>query len=121
MTPTLKLGENIKRLREFRGYSQDYMAAQLDISQKTYSNIEADRGKVNKGQIEHIAEVLNVDPLYLLTYDHRIVFQNENCEQTGMFNTYNATSGKERELYEQRIKALEEEVLFLRSLVKKQP
>jgi len=54
---TFEIGGNIKKLREFRGYTQEYMAQELNISQKTYSNIESDRGKVNKSQIEHIATV----------------------------------------------------------------
>lgn len=126
----LKIGENIKKLREFRGYSQDYMAKELNISQKTYSNIEADKGKINKNQIEHIAELLEVDPIHLLTYDDKVIFNNENCAQAGMFNThntntYNATSEVEKELYDKRIEELKErvaelkeEVVFLRSIVK---
>lgn len=126
---TFEIGKNIKKLREFRGYSQQYMADQLDITQKTYSNIEADDGKVNKGQIEHIAQILEVDPAYLLTYDDKIVFNNTDCND--MFNTYhNAPSSKERELYETRIEEqkmlyeqmmakLKEENEFLKSLVRK--
>jgi len=129
---TFEIGGNIKKLREFRGYTQEYMAQELNISQKTYSNIESDRGKVNKGQIEHIAKILEVNPIHLMTYDDKIVFNNDNCPQAGMFNThntntYNATSEIERELYEkritdmkERITELKEEVTFLRSLVKQQ-
>lgn len=115
---SIKIGENIKKLREFRGYSQEYMATELNISQKSYSNIESDEGKVNKSQIERIAKILEIDPIYLLTYDDKVVFNNENCQQAGMFNTYNATSNIERELYEKRIAELKEEVAFLRSIIK---
>jgi len=117
---TFEIGENIRRLREFRGYSQEYMAAELNVSQRTYSNIENDSGKVSKNQIEHIAKVLEVDPVFLLTYDDKVVFKNEHCEQVGMFNTYNAVSKIERELFEKRIEELKEEITFLRSLIKQQ-
>jgi len=56
---TFEIGENIKRLREFRGYSQEYMATELNVSQRTCSNIESDKGEVNKEQIEHIARVFS--------------------------------------------------------------
>lgn len=117
---TFEIGENIKRLREFRGYSQEYMATELNVSQRTYGNIESDKGKVNKEQIDHIARVLEIDPVFLLTYDDKVVFKNEQCEQVGMFNTYNAVSKVERELFEKRIEELKEEITFLRSLIKQQ-
>jgi len=130
---TFEIGENIKKLREFRGYSQDYMAKELKVSQKTYSNIESDKGKVNKNQIKHIAEILEIDPVYLLTYDDKVVFNNENSAQTGgMYtsgifnNNYNVRSEVEQDLYEKRIEEMKErieemkkEIEFLRSMVKK--
>jgi len=137
---TFEIGENIKRLREFRGYSQEYMATELNVSQRTYGNIESDKGKVNKSQIEHIAKILDVDPIYLMTYDDKIVFRHDNSGHagvytTGMFNTnYNVASELERELYDKRIEELKERInelkthmdemkkdnAFLRSLVKQQ-
>lgn len=121
-----QLGKNIKKLREFRGYTQEYMAEQLGIGQKTYSNIEADTGKVNKSQIEKISDILDVHPLFLLSYDEKIVFNNENHDQAGMFNTYH-NSPKEAELYERQITELKElvtflkeEIAFLKGMIKKE-
>lgn len=125
---TFKIGENIKKLREFRGYSQEYMAAELDISQRTYSSIESDTGKVSKQQIEHIARVLEIDPLKLLSFDEKLVFTNQNCKQAWLYmnNTYNESSEKEHELYEkliaeqkERINELKEEITFLRKQLDK--
>ena len=127
---TFEIGENIKRLREFRGYSQQYMADQLDISQKTYSSIESDAGKVNKAQIKHIASILDIDPAHLLTYDARYVFNNENCNQAWMFTVenYNEASmiekdlyekriNEQKELFEKRIDELKGEVEYLRKII----
>ena len=117
-----EIGENIKKLREFRGYSQEFMAKELKISQKTYSNIKNDSGKISKSQIEHIASILEIDPIRLLTYDDKAVFNSDYNTQAGMFNTntYHAKSEVEKELYEKRIVELKEEVEFLRSLIKQQ-
>ena len=65
---TFEIGHNIKKLREFRGYSQEYMAKKLDVSQKTYSNIESDKSKIDKNQIKHIAEILEIDPVATLFF-----------------------------------------------------
>lgn len=131
---TFEIGGNIKKLREFRGYSQEYMATKLNVSQRTYSNIESDQGKVNKQQIEHIAEILEIDPIHLLTFDDKYIFNTGDnhdhaLAQSGMFNTYHITSKIEQELFEKRIEELKEqfekrieelkdEVTFLRSMLK---
>lgn len=53
-------GTKIKRIREERNYSQEYMAAQLDLSQAQYSNIERNKSNVNMNTITRIAEILKV-------------------------------------------------------------
>lgn len=131
---TFEIGGNIKKLREFRGYSQEYMAAQLNVSQRTYSNIESDKGKVNKQQIEHIAKILEIDPIQLLTFNDKYIFNtgenhDHSLSQSGMFNTYHISQKAEHELFEKRIEELKEqfekrigelkdEITFLRSMLK---
>lgn len=34
----MKIGENIKKMRELKGYTQEEMASKLNISQNGYSN-----------------------------------------------------------------------------------
>lgn len=53
-------GTKIKRIREERNYSQEYMAAQLDLSQAQYSNIERNKSNVNIHTISRIADILQV-------------------------------------------------------------
>jgi len=116
----VKIAENIRKIRELKGYSQEYMAGQLSISQKAYSNIETGRKKMDKDLLQEIAATLDIDPLRLITFDEKILF--ENCKQSG-----NGLGDKEREAYEAHITSLKEEnqklwseIEFLRSLVKQQ-
>ncbi|MDR3694839.1 helix-turn-helix transcriptional regulator [Mucilaginibacter sp.] len=37
---TRTIVSNIRKIREFRNYTQDYLAAKLQISQNAYSKIE---------------------------------------------------------------------------------
>jgi transcriptional regulator with XRE-family HTH domain len=39
----IKIGNRLRKLRIAKGYSQEYMADVLQISQKTYSNMENDK------------------------------------------------------------------------------
>jgi ribosome-binding protein aMBF1 (putative translation factor) len=45
------VGSNIKRLREQNGYTQDYMAPELDIVQATYARIESGEIKVSTDRL----------------------------------------------------------------------
>lgn len=38
----LQVGQKIKKIRELRNYTQEYMAEQLGMSQTGYGNIERD-------------------------------------------------------------------------------
>lgn len=126
-----QVGENIRKIRELRGFSQDYMAQQLKVSQKTYSNIETDKKKIiDREMLFGISEVLSVDPVKLLTFDEGPLFNNvfwERVNVSGMFNTVHNNFEEERKLFEKQLKKLEEENLFLKerinfleSLIKKE-
>lgn len=119
----LRIGANIRKVRELKNYSQDYMADCLSIAQRTYSDIENDKINIDAERLKKISEILEVDPMVLVAFDERILFHES--PQSGVFNTYH-TSAKEVELYERQITDLKEqvgflkgEISFLKSLVKK--
>lgn len=110
-----KIGKNIRTIREIKGYSQDYMAEKLNISQKTYSNIEADKSKINTEIIKSISEILGIDPVRLLSFDEKILFNN--CNNSGNLNTYHQALDRENKALKDSITQLREEVKFLREEV----
>lgn len=46
MKNKISLEDNIRIIREARGYSQDYVASRLEITQQAYSNIEKIRKRL---------------------------------------------------------------------------
>lgn len=42
----IELGKKLRTLREIKGYSQEYVANEIDISQRTYSKIENGLAKI---------------------------------------------------------------------------
>jgi transcriptional regulator with XRE-family HTH domain len=52
---------NIRKLRELRNYTQDYLAAKLRISQNAYSKIELGYSSVTLSRLIQISEILEVD------------------------------------------------------------
>lgn len=53
--------ENIRVLREVKGFSQDYMANRLGISQPAYANFEAGRVSINLERLQQVADILEVE------------------------------------------------------------
>ena len=52
--------EKIKDIRKNKGYSHEYMAHELDISQVAYSKIEKLETKLSVERLFKIAEILEV-------------------------------------------------------------
>ena len=83
-----QIGENIRKVHELRNYTQEYMAQQLGISQKTYSKIEHDRTKLDKEQLNSIARILDIDPVKLLTFDEKVLLNKAPTLQLKQEKSY---------------------------------
>ena len=55
------IAANIRNKREHRNYTQEYLAAKLDISQNAYSKIELGYTKITVERLFQIAEVLGFE------------------------------------------------------------
>lgn len=72
-----KIGNKLRQLRINKGYSQEYMAEILAVSQKTYSNMENDKTSISIEALKKIAEEYRVNILKLLS-DEKIMVQQNN-------------------------------------------
>ncbi len=112
------IGDKIRKVRELKGYTQDYMAGKLEMSQRAYSKIENNDIKLDWGRIEDISKILEIEPLDLVSFDDNLVFNN--CSQSGKANViHNNFPAELKKSYEDRIEHLQNEVLFLRGLLEK--
>ncbi len=71
-----KVAANIRKIRELKNYTQDYLAAKLEISQNAYSKIELGYTKLTLKRLFHIALILEIDCNDLLLHeeeDHEIM------------------------------------------------
>jgi transcriptional regulator with XRE-family HTH domain len=110
----MEVGTNIRKIRGLKGFSQEFMSQQLELSQRQFSRIENDETDVSLSKLERIGEILEVSLTQILGFDERFIFQN--CENAfGTNQNYYAFSEKEREQYEKRITHLEGEIVFLRN------
>ena len=67
--------ERIKRIRIDKGYSQDYMAEMLNISQNAYHKLERGHTKINLQKFIDISKIFEIDVSELIAGpDHEYLF-----------------------------------------------
>jgi len=61
-----QVAANIRKIREYRNYTQEYLAAKLSISQNAYSKIELGYTRITVERLFHVADILGVDPVEII-------------------------------------------------------
>ena len=65
--------ENIKEIRKEKGYGQEYMALQLEMSQAGYALWEKGERELTYNNLSRIADILNVPVIDIITYPQKFV------------------------------------------------
>ena len=122
-TLLMHVSEKIRKIREVKGFSQDYVASQLNMTQTNYSKIErGDTKEMTVDRLEKIAKVLEVAPGDILNFDEKQVFNSTFNNHSGNLGDnivmMKTSFERERKQYETQIKHLEEEITFLREMCK---
>jgi transcriptional regulator with XRE-family HTH domain len=109
----------IRLIRESNGFSQEYVAAKLEITQQAYSNIEKNPENSSIKRLKQISEVLSVPVTSLIGETEHYIQQNFQ-QQGGQAATIIHVQGipeNERQLYERYIEQLKSEIQMLKSLL----
>jgi len=118
----MKIGEKIKKLRELRDYTQEYMAEQLEMTQQNYSLIENDDEEdVSLKRLKKIAETLEIGLNDLLNFEEKQIFNNYGKYSQVEHNheVVNNHFTAERQLLERQITHLETEIEYLRKMLER--
>jgi DNA-binding XRE family transcriptional regulator len=99
----MKIGCNIRKIREMKNIRQDYIAQQLNLSLTSYGKIERDEVDLNLTRVHQIACVLDVSVNLLISfnvndilsiskqdvfyYQQVIGFMQENIRQLNLENS----------------------------------
>ncbi|WP_349677723.1 MULTISPECIES: helix-turn-helix transcriptional regulator [unclassified Flavobacterium] len=112
------LGHKIKKLRELKDLTQEYMAQELGLNQSAYSKIESGASDVSFSKLEKIATVLGLKLEDILSFNEQLVFNvmnNQNGQNGLVIN--NSVSENEKGLYTGQISSLKEEVAHLKKIL----
>lgn len=106
----------IKQIREFKNITQEYIANELGLSTRAYSKIETGETQLTINRLNEISRILGVDPIEVLGFDDRQIFNN--CKQEGNIGINHINLPEKLiQQYEKTINVLEDEVKLLKSLL----
>jgi transcriptional regulator with XRE-family HTH domain len=118
---TMHIGQKIKKLRELKNLTQTHVAEKLGVSQSAYSKMELGESEVTFNRLEKISEVLEMKPEEVIAFNESMVFNVMHNQNGGnVFGDINNTvSDTERQLYQDQINLLKEEVAYLKKMLEK--
>lgn len=100
----------IRETRLERGYSREYIATRLDISQKSYCNIENGKSKIDLKRFFLISEILELDIILIFTEQKVKLAEAKNCDD--------CNSGIRLIELHERIKYQETLITFLKEMLR---
>ena len=107
----MKVGQKIKKLREFKNLTQEYMAAQLEMSVGNYSKIERDEVSLTIDRLQKISEILNINFLDILAFDEKQVFNfihNSHSQGLNIYQQNNYPANSVEQKIEEIMKRLDD-------------
>ena len=117
------IGINIRKLREKKGFSQEFVADKLGINQSTYGKLERDISNVTLDRLFKIADVLEEDITTVLDIGKKNIINNCNTQGNGYVETINndhKTMIEElKAAYEKMLAIKNEQIDLLKSLLEK--
>ncbi len=112
------IGQKIKKIRELKNLTQDYMASQLGLTQSAYSKMESGEMDIPYTRVEDIARIFTIKPEEIITFNENMVFNLMHNQNASGF-VINQTADTEKKLYEDQIAFLKEEISYLKSVITK--
>jgi XRE family transcriptional regulator, regulator of sulfur utilization len=120
----LEIGNNIRRIREIKNYTQEAVADMVGMSVSAYGDIERGKSDVNFTRLGEIAAALEVKPEEIVTFGSTVYNSTANDNALGINNgTVNNVPENmmllERAVFEKMMKDKDEEIAFLRKQMDK--
>lgn len=116
-------GQKLRKLRELRNFTQEYMAKSLGMTQQNYSKMEKSEIKFSEDRVEKLAKILDIDVNKLNNFDEKFIFTQNNEERSfdngysnGLSFNFNVVVGSEElQLSKQKVQLLEKKVQDLQA------
>lgn len=117
----LQVGQNIRRIREYKNLTQEWVAEKSGLSVSTYGSIERGDADVNFRKLADIAEALGVQEEDIISMGGNVfnnTFSNNENSVIGI-NNGSPVFSIDKAILEKLLKDKDDEIAFLRGLVGK--
>ncbi|MFY1046682.1 helix-turn-helix domain-containing protein [Chryseobacterium sp. GP-SGM7] len=111
------ISKNIRKYRELKGFSQEFMASQLDINQASYAKIENSSTKLTVERLFAISKLLETDITDLLDLKAQTVFNQSENEVANAYGKIENFYNESREVYEKLIQSKNEQIDLMKELL----
>lgn len=108
----MKMGEKVKKFRELKNLTQEYVAGKLGITQQAYQLMES-KEVIQQERLEKIANILGVQKSHIENFEGEHIFYQYNHDNSKeniqyLFNPFDENIKAQ---YEERIKDLKATIL----------
>jgi transcriptional regulator with XRE-family HTH domain len=116
---TITPSDIIRAARQARGFSQEYIALKLGVTQQTYSNLEKNPDGTTLGRLRELAKILEVDLITLIGESSTMVQTNMNQQGGNAASSmiFNQIASDQQAATQKMIEHLEQEIEFLRKFI----
>jgi transcriptional regulator with XRE-family HTH domain len=113
------VGSKLKRLRKEKGWTQEWVADQLHLSQSAYARIENGESHSWANHLELICKIYEISPQELINIESVTINNNQKGGNSNNAYFINQLSDKLIEQYELRLKEKDEIIESLKIQLKK--
>lgn len=114
----MKVGNKIHKIRELKNITPKDMADRLNLTVNGYQKIERDEVSVNMERLMEIAGIFDMKPEEVLTFDEKMVFNNNGEHSVGIIGTQNNFPEDLKRLYEENGRLQAEMIRMLQEKIK---
>ena len=103
-----KIGQNIRKLRELRNFTQQYMAEKLEMTQGNYARIENEEIHLSEERLQKISGLLGYSSEFIIQFDVEKIHDMVSEKKDAVKEVFQYQISPElKQLYESRINSLE--------------
>ena len=112
-----KIGNKIRTIRENHGFSQDYIALKLGITQPSYARLEKADERISVIRLIEIAKILSTSVAELIEEKNSKIINLQNSENANAYNVDSIHTIVNAD--KEHIQTLKNEIEFLRKIISK--
>lgn len=110
------ISTNIKKFRELKGVTREFISDELGMSVSGYSKIERGEVDLTISKLQKISEILQINPSQILNFDSSTIFNvSNNNNVQGLGSQTSTINNNCNEYTKKYIAKLEEEIAKLKS------